>query len=652
MDYQAYKELINKLNYYSKQYYTFDAPVISDTEYDHLYKQLVQFENKHPLLVDPDSPSKRVGDKKLDAFESFTHKIPLPSLGNVFSKEELDAFCARVNKELNQASVTYSVEPKIDGLAVAVHYINGKLTMGATRGNGTTGENVTENIKTIRSLPHQLPKPLDLEIRGEVFLRKSTFEGLKDTFANPRNAAAGSLRQLDPAVCRRRKLDIFLYQGIYPGIETHSDMLKFLKSLGLPIVPDFQVTDNKDELIEICTKIDHNRSDYDWQIDGAVIKVNRYDYQDQLGATTKAPRWAVAYKFPGEEAVTTLTDIIIQVGRTGVITPVALLAPVTVSGVTVQRATLHNLEDIERKGIKIGDEVVIHRAGEVIPEVIKTAQTFTSSRPFKMPSKCPVCQTPIVKLEGEVNHRCNNPGCPAQIKGRLTHFASREAMDIDGLGVKLIHHLVDLDIIHSIADIYHLTQPKLESLERVAEKSAAHVMASIQTSKQRPFDRFIYALGIPFVGRHTAHVLASHFETLQALTNTSQEELLDLHEIGPKTASALILQFNNPEFKNMVNELNALGIQPLETSPASGKFQGKSFLITGTLTAFKRHDAETLIKEHGGKIASSVSKTLNYLITGDNPGSKLDKANALIKKGASIQILSEDDFSHELEKEN
>ena len=628
-----YKALITKLNRHAHLYYVLDKPEISDFEYDQLYRQVVEFEQKHPDKIDPSSPTQRIGDKALSKFEAFTHRFQLPSLGNVFNVEELTAFYDRVD------SKSFTIEPKIDGLAVALHYKEGRFHVGATRGDGKTGENVTSNLKTIRSLPLVLSKAVDVEVRGEVFIRKSVFESMKDQYANPRNTAAGAVRQLDPKLAAEKHLDIFIYQGLYPNLATHFDMIAFLKELGLPVIPEIHRASTLDEIIHACKIIEKKKASYDWMIDGAVIKVNDFARQEELGFTAKAPRWAVALKFETEKAITKLLDIVVQVGRTGVITPVAVLEPVQVAGVTVQRATLHNLEEIQRKGIKIGDRVMIQRAGEVIPEVIKAFETFPSSREFKMPKHCPTCHAAIIKEEGEVAHRCPNPHCPDQQKGRFIQFASRDAMDIEGLGEKLVDQLVDQKLVQSYADIYKLTKDQLMALERMGDKSAEKLVQAIHASKTKSLARFIYALGIPHVGKQSAEALAQIFTLNDLLSGVSEEALSEVPDIGPVVSASIVktLELLKPDIRQLI----ALGLAPATEQITTGRLTGKTFLFTGTLEHHSRPQAEELVKKEGGKIASSVSKNLSYLVVGDSPGSKLDKAKKL-----KIAILNETEFEN------
>ncbi|MBT5856310.1 NAD-dependent DNA ligase LigA [bacterium] len=640
LTHEKYLELIKELNRHATLYYQKDAPEITDADYDRLYRQAQDYETSNPLLASSDSPTQRIGDKPLTAFESFNHPTPLPSLGNVFDQDELIAFHDRAVKGLETEQITYSIEPKMDGLAIAIHYENGQLKVAATRGDGKSGENVTANIKTIRALPHTLTKPITIEVRGEVFMRKSQFAKIADTFANPRNAAAGSIRQLDSRVAAQRNLDVFLYQGIYDGIETHAEMLIFLKELGLPVNPDVKTATSITEAYSQAIQFETDRENYDWEIDGAVIKVNRFDYQDRLGFTIKAPRWAAAYKFAAEEGITRLNDITVQVGRTGVITPVAELAPIKLAGVTINRATLHNMDEINRLDIQIGDTVILKRSGDVIPKIIGKATRADDSRPFQMPTHCPECQHPVTKEEGEVAHKCNNVLCAARIKGQLTHFASRKAMDIDGLGEAVIDQLVDEGLIHTYSDLFVLTRDQLLALDRFADKSADNLISALEAAKTNSLSKLIFALGISFVGENAATLIADHHPNLEALQSVTEESLIAIDGLGIKTAAKIIETFHDPAFQEEITKLRSLGLNPQHQIITDGPLSKQSFLITGTLS-IKRIELESKIKALGGKIASSVNKQLSYLIVGDSPGSKVEKAEKLIQKEHPIQIIDE-----------
>jgi len=642
ISYDRYLTHIDLLNTYAKAYYEQDAPLVSDYEYDQLYKEIREFEAANPLLIITNSPTHHIGGAPKPTFSTFTHPSILPSLSNIFSFDEIQEFTNRLQRLTKMEQLIFSVEPKIDGLAVAIHYEKGHLKMGATRGNGQVGEVITQNILTISTLPRILREPISIEVRGEVFIRRSVFDRLKSQFANPRNAAAGSLRQLDPKITAQRHLDIFLYQGIYPGITTHIEMLEFLKTLGLPVIPHFKKADSAKKIFAYIQSLETQKNQNDFDTDGVVIKINDLAIQHQLGLTTKAPRWAIAYKFESDKAITSLKDIIVQVGRTGVLTPVALLEPVALSGVIVQRATLHNDDDITRKGIKIGDRVLLQRAGEVIPQILKTVETFESSRAFQMPDTCPVCQMPVVKAEDEVAYRCVNPACPAQLKARVVHFASRDAMAIEGLGDALAEQLVDSGFIRSLPDIYKLSKTQLLTIDRFAEKSAENLIKAINASKICELAQFIFACGIPFVGKTTAHHIADYFGNLNAFCATNLDELLEVPEIGEKTAEIILKTISI--FKIMIQEFIALGVSPKINSTFSGPLSGKRFLLTGTLNKLTRNQAENRIIKAGGRMVSTITQNLDYLIVGESPGSKLKKAENLNQKGSSINILDEMGF--------
>lgn len=644
ISYHRYEELIRLLNLHAQKYYEEDQPAISDYEYDRMYQELVEFEEKNPLLIRPDSPSQKIGGRPSDTFQPFTHPSVLPSLGNIFSEDEFLAFYDRLKKAGIDEPIEFTAEPKIDGLAVAIHYQDGELVCAATRGDGFVGETITDNIMTIPTLPHHLAKPLTLEVRGEVFIRRSVFQGLKNQFANPRNAAAGSLRQLNPKITAQRQLDIFIYQGIYSAITKHSEMLSFLKSLGIPIVPNFLVSHHLPDILHYIQTLESRKSQYDFDIDGAVVKVNEFKLQHQLGMTTKVPRWAIAYKFKTDQAMTRLNNIIVQVGRTGVLTPVGILEPVSLSGVTVQRATLHNMDDILRKGIKIGDKVLVQRAGEVIPEIIKSFETYPSSVAFEMPILCPVCSSQIVRIENEVAYRCPNPLCSAQIKGRILHFVSRDAMNLEGIGESLVDQLVDRGLISDIADLYQLTSEQLSKVERMGDKSIQNLLNEIEQSKTRSLDRFIFGLGIQYVGKYTAQRLAEYFQSMDRFCLASADELSRIPDVGDKISLSISRVLADPQFKQLLVKFSNNGVFPTAIDRTQKPLSSKTFLITGSLKTLSRIEAENKIKEQGGTIVSAVSQKLNYLIVGENPGSKLVKAQNLNQKIPQIQILSEEEL--------
>ena len=638
-----YQKLINQINQYNYEYYTLNQSSISDQEFDKLYKEIIAYEKNNPLLIDPNSPTQRVGTAPATEFEQYNHATPLLSLSNAFSKTDIEDFLNRITKETNHASFDVTIEPKIDGCAVSIIYKDGQLTIGATRGNGRTGELVTNNIKTIQSLPlHIETNQETIELRGEVYIRKSKFESLKDEFANPRNAASGALRQLDASITTSRGLDIFIYGSTTSTAQNHNEIIKWIQSMGFPTIPIETCPNDTKKIIEKIEEIQRKKSNFDFEIDGAVIKANHIPIQHTMGTTSKAPKWAIAYKFPEEEAQTTIEAIEFQVGRTGVITPVAHVSPVTVSGATIQRATLHNFDEINRLGIQVGDTVSIKRAGEVIPKITEVIKKGPSTTTISPPTICPSChQASIKKMEPDIAYRCINTNCPAQIKERIIHFCSKNAMDIEGLGPAIIEQLLSEQLIHTIADIYSLTKDQLLPLERFAEKSADNAIQSIQASKQPTLGRFIFALGIPFIGEVTADILAEQFKSIDSLMDCTENSLLGIDQIGPKITTSLLEITQNMEFNQLVTNLLRLGIEPTSPKPITvGRLSGKTCVITGTLSQ-PRGKIETLIKEHGGKVVKSVSKSLDYLIVGESPGSKLEKANQINEKKPSITILSE-----------
>lgn len=657
-----------ELNRHSHAYYVLDNPTIPDAEYDRMFRELVELEQAHPDLITSDSPTQRVGGKPLPQFEQVRHSVPMLSLNNAFEDEEVVAFDRRVREGLELAGeVEYSTELKFDGLAVSIRYEKGVLVQAATRGDGTTGENVTANIRTIRSMPLRLHAdvvPDVLEVRGEVLMYKSDFAKLNERqrqlgqkeFANPRNAAAGSLRQLDSKITAKRALRFFAYGiGVLEGAEmpvSHSALLDWYASFGLPVCMERAVVTGAQGLLDFYRAIGVKRKDLPYDIDGVVYKVNQARYQQRLGYVSRAPRFAVAHKFQAEEAMTVLQDIDVQVGRTGAITPVARLAPVFVGGVTVTNATLHNEDEVNRKDIRIGDTVIVRRAGDVIPEVVTFVPELRPDnvRRFVMPTTCPVCGSPIVRPEEEAIARCSGGWikCAAQRKGGLLHFVSRRAMDIEGLGEQLVEQLVDKHVITNAADLYKLGLTSLASLDRMAEKSAQNVLKALEKSKSTTLARFIYALGIRHVGEATAKELASHFGNLDALLAASEEQLLEVADIGPVVARSIRAFFSDPLNLELVEQLRAAGVHWPEVAPSSDApkpFAGKTFVLTGTLPTLSRDEAAALIEAAGGKVAGSVSKKTSYVVAGEEAGSKLTKAQELgvtiIDEAGLHQLLSE-----------
>jgi len=645
------KILREKINYHNYKYYVENNPVISDYEFDQLLKKLEKIEEKNPGLITPDSPTQRVGEQPLNEFKTVEHKKPMLSLGNTYNFKELHDFNERVEK--NVGKVEYVVEPKIDGAGVALLYEDGIFVRGATRGDGIRGDDITQNLKTIHSIPLKLRqgKLKNIEVRGEVFMTKSGFieynkkqqKKEEALFANPRNAAAGSLRQLDPKIVSKRPLDIFIYymSNSDKKFKTHYDSINALKEEGFKINPEIKKVKNIDEAIKYCKKLENKREKLDYDIDGAVIKVNSIDKQEILGSTTKNPRWAISYKFAAKQSTTKLIDINIQVGRTGTITPVAILKPVEVGGVTVSRATLHNFDELKRKDLRIGDHVLIERSGDVIPQVVKSIKEKRegNEKTKKIPKKCPICHSDLVHPEGEVAIRCPNKMCPARLKWRLKYFASRDAMDIDHLGESTIDKLLEKNLVNNIADLYNLKEEDILKLEGFKEKSAEKLIDSINKSKKQDLSRLIYGLGIRHVGKYAAQLLASTYSSLNELIKTSPEKLKEIDGLGEKTAEAIADYFALEENKKIIEKLKKTGIKTKEEEKNNLKLKGKKFVFTGGLESLSRPEASNLIKQKGGIIASSVSKNIDYLIVGDKPGSKLKKAKKL-----EINIIDEEEF--------
>ena len=659
---QQIDTLRQDLRRYEYEYHVLDNPTIPDAEYDRLFHQLKALEAAHPELITADSPTQRVGAKPLFGFAQIHHEIPMLSLDNAFSDEEFYAFVKRIEDRLIRLPepLTFCCEPKLDGLAVSILYVNGVLTQAATRGDGTTGEDITANIRTIRNIPLQLlmdNPPARLEVRGEVFMPHEGFERLNQqalekgekTFANPRNAAAGSLRQLDPKITSKRPLVLNAYGiGIAEGVDlpnTHYDRLQWLKSIGIPVNPEIRLCNGTDEVLDFYRDIQNKRSSLGYDIDGTVLKINDIALQEKLGFISKAPRWAIAYKFPAQEELTRLNDVEFQVGRTGAITPVAKLEPVFVAGVTVSNATLHNGDEIERLDIGIGDTVVIRRAGDVIPQIIGVLHDRrpADARPIVFPETCPVCDSAIVRIEGEAVARCTGGlFCAAQRKEALKHFVSRKAMDIDGVGGKLIEQLVDRELVHTPADLFKLDLTTLTRLERMGTKSAENALASLEKAKNTTLARFIFALGIREVGEATALNLANHFKTLEALQNADLEALQQVPDVGEVVANRILAFWHEPHNVAVVNDLIAQGVrwETVETKEvAENRFKGKTVVLTGTLTQMGRNEAKALLQDMGAKVSGSVSAKTDFVIAGDAAGSKLTKAQEL-----GVTVLTEEEF--------
>jgi DNA ligase (NAD+) len=641
-------------------YYVKDEPEISDAAFDKLMNKLKEFEAEHPELATTGSPTVRVGGAPREGFQTIRHARAMLSLDNAFSYDALKAWDKRVREAAGKAEIEYIAEHKFDGLSISLQYEDGILVRGVTRGDGTTGEDVTPNVKTIRSVPLQVDTAVfqkaklsaDFEVRGEIMMTRKSFEALNrqqeesggKIFVNPRNAAAGAVRVLDPKVTASRKLDFFAYYLYIDGrvpFAKHSDSLQALQQMRFRASSDWKLCDGIDAVIDYCTGWDDKREKLPYEIDGVVIKVNDTGLQNELGFTSKAPRWAIAYKYPARQEQTVVKDIVVQVGRTGTLTPVAVLEPVQVGGVTVSRSTLHNMDEIERLGVQIGDTVLVERAGEVIPHVLKVVKEAKDRRPFRVPKECPVCGSKIHKVEGEVAFRCLNSACPAKRRESLLHFAGRHAMDIDGLGDKIVDQLVGKGLVKGLADIYSLKLDDLADLERMGEKSAQNLLNEIKGSKKADLSRLIYALGIPFVGERTGQLLAEHFGSIESLASAKEEQLYKVPEVGPKVASGILEFFSEPSNRQLLKKLDKAGVHPTveKRQVKSQKLAGKSFVFTGGLANRSREEAAELVAQHGGKVSGSVSKKTDYVVVGTDPGSKYDKAKEL-----GVTILSEPEF--------
>jgi DNA ligase (NAD+) len=656
-------ELRSLLNQYGYEYYVLDQPSVPDAEYDRLMQELLELEAKFPELKTPDSPSVRVGGDVLDLFEKVEHRTPMLSLGNAFNEQDLKDFDRRVRQAVGD-DVSYVCELKIDGLAVSLRYENGLFIQGATRGDGTIGEDITANLKTIKSIPLRLRENATLEVRGEAYMPKRSFEALnkvkeergEELAANPRNAAAGSLRQLDPKIAATRNLDVFLY-GIGGGdinAASHSEGLDYLDHLGFKTNKERRKCPTINEVIEYVSSWVDKRPHLPYEIDGIVIKVDSYEHQGKLGTTAKSPRWAIAYKFPAEEVVTTLLDIELSVGRTGVVTPTAILKPVKVAGTTVGRASLHNEDLIREKDIKIGDQVVVKKAGDIIPEVVNVLaeQRTGDERDFQMPTHCPECESELVRLEGEVALRCINPKCPAQIREGLIHFVSRDAMNIEGLGEKVISQLFAEKLISDVADIYKLTYEQLIALERMGEKSVTNLLKAIESSKTNSLEKLLFGLGIRHVGAKAAKTLAQSFDTMDKLAAATKEDLIAINEIGDKMADSIVAFFDQEEAMELLKELASAGVnmaykgaKPVSVEESNSIFAGKTVVLTGKLEQLSRNEAKEKIEALGGNVSGSVSKKTHLVIAGEDAGSKLTKAEEL-----GIEVWDEEKLLVELNK--
>ncbi len=651
----AVLDLRQRIEYHNYRYYVLDAPEISDAEFDRLLRELERLEAEYPELITPDSPTQRVGAPPSTAFAAVVHRVPMLSLANAFSADELRAFDARTRKLAGVDRLEYVCEPKFDGLAVSLTYEAGVLVRGATRGDGVQGEDITANLRTIRAVPLRLRRPVTLEVRGEVIIRYEDFRRLNEEraargeplFANTRNAAAGSVRQLDPRVTASRPLDIYVYAVGYMEDEppaTHAELLDMLRELGFKVNPESRLVPDIEAAIAWCEAFEVQRATLPYAVDGAVLKVNDRSLYDRLGATAKTPRWAIAYKFAAEQAVTQVEDIVVNVGRTGAVTPMARLVPVQVGGVTVSRATLHNEDYIKSKDIRIGDWVVIQRAGDVIPEVVRVLEERRTGREreFQMPSECPECGGPVVRPPGEAVARCTNPACPGQLLEGLIHFVSRDAMNVEGMGPALIEQLVAKGLVRDAADIYGLTHEQLAGLERMGDKSARNVMQAIEASKDAGLERVLFALGIRHVGENVARDIAQHFGDIDRLMGAGFDELMAVPSVGEKIARSVLDFFAGEQNRALVERLRQAGVRMTASrpsAPAGGRLAGKRVVVTGTLSRYTRREVEELIRRHGGEVSSSVSRNTDFVVAGENPGSKLEKARQL-----GVQVLSEDEL--------
>jgi DNA ligase (NAD+) len=644
--------LRDKIRHHEYRYYVLDDPEITDAEFDVLMNQLKKLEAEHPALITPDSPTQRVGGKAREGVLKARHSSPMLSLDNTYSQDELRNWERRVHELSGRDDIDYVCELKLDGMSLALHYEDGRLVRGITRGDGTTGEDVTLNVRTVRSIPLSIPKeklkkagvPADFEVRGEMLMPIAAFKKMNEereqkglsVFANPRNATAGTVRQLEPSITAQRRLDYFSYMLLQNGrtyFDRHWKTLNALDAVGFKVNASRKLVKNFDEIWAFIEQEETKREKLPYEIDGIVVKVDRTALQEELGYTGKAPRWAIAYKYAARSGITKIEDIIVQVGRTGKLTPVAMLKPVPIGGTTVSRATLHNMDEIERLGVKIGDWVEVERGGDVIPKVTRVVEDKDHPRGYKsfhMPEKCPVCGGHVVRTEGEADHRCVNANCPAKLRETILHFASRGIMNIDGMGEALVNQLTERAMVKNVADIYQLTKKDLLSLERFADKSAQNILNEIEASKKLPLERVIYGLGIRFVGERTAQFLAEHFGSMDALMNAKEEELLEVNEVGPRIAQSIAEFFQEPKNRELVERLRKAGLTFTGKKKERGtKLAGKTFVLTGTLAHYSRDEAKKLIEDAGGRVSGSVSKKTDYVVAGDDAGSKLDKAEEL-----------------------
>ncbi len=644
--------LRDKIRHHEYRYYVLDAPEITDAEFDVLMNQLKQLENEHSVLITPDSPTQRVGGKAREGVLKARHSSPMLSLDNTYSEDELRNWDRRVRELSGRKEIEYVCELKLDGMSLALHYEDGLLVRGITRGDGTTGEDVTLNVRTVRSIPLSIPReklkktgiPADFEVRGEMLMPIAAFRKMNEereqkglsVFANPRNATAGTVRQLEPSITAQRRLDYFSYMLLKDGqthFDTHWKTLNALDAAGFKVNASRKLVKNFAEVWTFIEQEETRREKLPYEIDGIVVKVDSTSLQEELGYTGKAPRWAIAYKYAARSGITKIEEIIVQVGRTGKLTPVAILKPVPIGGTTVSRATLHNMDEIVRLGVKIGDWVEVERGGDVIPKVTRVVEDkdhFRGHKSFHMPERCPVCGGHVVRTEGEADHRCVNASCPAKLRETILHFASRGIMNIDGMGEALVNQLTERGLVKNVADIYELTREDLLSLDRFADKSAQNILNEIGNSKKLPLERVIYGLGIRFVGERTAQFLAEHFGSMDALMNAKEEELLEVNEVGPRIAESIAEFFQEPENRELVERLRKAGLKFTGKKRERGtKLAGKTFVLTGTLAHYSRDAAKKLIEEAGGRVSGSVSKKTDYVVAGDEAGSKLEKAKEL-----------------------
>ncbi len=652
---QKIHKLREEIKHHEKKYYVDNDPQISDYEFDMLLKELEKLEKHFPQLITPESPTQRVGEQPISGFTSVEHGTPMLSLDNCYSFEELEDFEERIKKIVPEEKIEYVAELKIDGLGISVKYREGNFSQGVTRGDGFRGDDVTLNVKTIRSFPLTISEPYEIEVRGEVYLPFQSFQKInqkrskngESLFANPRNAAAGSLRLLNPKEVASRHLDVFLYSIFIKGKEQKSQWksLQKLKELGFKINPNSRRCSSLDEILSFWKEWSEKRDRMDYDVDGIVVKVDSTRQQNILGSTAKFPRWAISFKFPARQATTQIKDIKIQVGRTGALTPVAILEPVKLSGTTISRSTLHNEDEIRRKDIKIGDYLLIERSGDVIPKVVSVMKEKRTGKEvsFVFPTQCPVCQSSTYRPEGEVITRCENPSCPAKLRESLLHFSSRRAMNIEGLGEALVDILLEKKLVKTLPDLYSLKQEDLEKLERMGSKSSQNLLDEIESSKKRDLSRLIFALGIRYVGERTAQALASRFKNLKTLSKASVEEFIQIEDVGPKVAESVVFFFNQPENIELMNKLREAGLNfsyERHVKPDELPLAGQTFVLTGTLSKFTREEASEIIENHGGTVTSSVSKKTTYVVVGESPGSKIEKAHKL-----GIPTLGEKEFS-------